>query len=354
MRIGIALSFAFAIHSACPGDLRKLWEFNAGRFGAESSGEALGVFSLSFSPDGRRIAAVVGKAWDQQYLLLMDAADPRSKTVRIDVNPTIWESDIGGSINLPWSPSGDYLLLGRHLLQVDRAATCELPTSDFLFLSDRQLVGRSAAQRKLGLYSVDCKSIREWPESNDVLFDSSPERGLICVRHDTYGAGTQEHTVSIIEVPASRVVRQVPWAIRVRFADSGTAICGVDGTEWHRTAACRNVDTGAELAATKGWTNLDLRAASRSQRVVLSDSGRRLDFIDLVWTNGPLKRRVVWDIRTGKELLSWRPMSQKILLGNRPYDRSPQSQPYRFAISPNGDFVVEGGAGTISLYKIQP
>ena len=92
----------------------------------------------------------------------------------------------------------------------------------------------------------------------------------------------------------------------------------------------------------------------------MSDYGRRLDG-DLQWDVGSLKKRVVWDFGTGQELASWHPKSQALYLGEPkavsvgrhagPYW---ETGPYRAAISPDGRYVAEGGAGTLSLYKIEP
>ena len=73
-QFGLALAtLAVAGSMAAAGNLRKVWDFEAG---------APGVYALSFSPDGQHIAAVVGPAWDKQFVLVLAAADPNVKRRR--------------------------------------------------------------------------------------------------------------------------------------------------------------------------------------------------------------------------------------------------------------------------------
>ena len=111
------------------------------------------------------------------------------------------------------------------------------------------------------------------------------------------------------------------------------------------------MDTGKELATTKNFTYLDFNAALHARRIVLSDTGKKFDFIDFGWVPGSLKKRIVWDFETKKELVSWSPKSQTLITLERPLG---WSQPYAFDISPDGEYIVEGGAGTVSLYRIEP
>jgi hypothetical protein len=192
--------------------------------------------------------------------------------------------------------------------------------------------------------------------------DASAERRLLCIWQ--YPVSSQE-VVSVIDAANGKTLRQFAsppagWdpfesSLSVeRFADGGNAVCGVGGTWWHSTVRCEDLDSGKELGATKRWTHPDLRTALHARRAVLSDYGTRLDG-DLQWEVGSLKRRVVWDFGTGKEVVSWRPKSQTALVTlPKGVDAHERSVPYQFAISPDGEYVVEGGAGTVSLYRIEP
>jgi hypothetical protein len=363
-QLGVALATAVVIgRIAEAGQLRKVWELNAREFArneTEASVAALGMFALSFSPDGHRIAAVVGRSWREEFILILDVADPHGKTRRLDVNPKIWESDPTSYSSPSWSSSGGQILLGHTIVQVPSGNACSLPEGamfpGFFFIGDAQVAGKEWNPTRLSFYDLDCHHTGIWVPANDWdIYDTFAEQSLICIRQDTHDGGGTKRQVLVIDSASKKMVKQLPWPSLVRFADRGKAICGVGGTPWHLTVGCLNLDTGKELGTTKGWTALDLRTASRAPRVVLSEYGRKLDwFVDWFWYVGSLKKRVVWDFRTGKELVTWHPKSQTVFLGDFPNAVVGRPQPLRFAISPDGEYVVEGGAGVVTLYTIEP
>jgi hypothetical protein len=57
--------------------------------------------------------------------------------------------------------------------------------------------------------------------------------------------------------------------------------------------------------------------------------------------SGPVRDRLVWDFRSGKELARWQPKMQT------------EREAYRFDISPDGEYIVEGGGNRVSLYRIE-
>jgi len=359
-RFGQKLKFAIAVaavigRTAEAGHLRKVWEVNAGEHGTAASAPGLGVFALSFSPDGQRIAAVVGRSSREEFVLLLDVAAPQNSPKRLDVNPMIWESDPTNYSRLPWSGSGQQIVLGHTIAQVPSGKTCSLPEGAPFFIGDNQVAGKEWKPTRLSFYDLDCRSTGGWEPTDDwSIYDSSPERGLICIRQDTHSGGGTQRDVLVIEAVSKKVLRRLPWWGPVRFGDNGKVVCGIGGSEWHQVVSCMELDTGTQIATTKGWTALDIRTAVRARRAVLSDYGRKLDLIDLFWYVGSLKKRVVWDFGTGKEVVSWHPKLQTVFLGDFPNATVGRPQPYRFAISPDGGYVVEGGAGVVTLYRIEP
>lgn len=352
MRIGALLANFVAIAAmANAGTLRKIWDFAAG---------APGIYRLGFSPDGRHIAAVVGLAWDKQSVLVLDAADPQARMRRLEVNP----KNFG---DISWSPSGRQLMIANTRLRLADGEVCSLPDGTGLpsFVGENRLIGQEVrpipssrprtpptGQPFLKFFDSDCKEGEEWnlPDEQG-LFDTSAERGLIFVRQGTRASVIDATSRTVLRDLSSLGLRVDTGFRPVRFADSGKAICGAVGPEWQVSVTCLDVDTAVELATTKEFTYLGINSSLHSRRVVLSDYRRRFDFIEFGWGLGSLKRRIVWDFGTNKELLSWSPKPQTLVTLERP---SGWSQPYPFDISPDGEFIVEGGAGSISLYRIEP
>jgi len=349
-QLGLALAtLAVAGSMAEAGNLRKVWDFEAG---------SPGVYALSFSPDGQHIVAVVGRSWQDEFVLVLDVRDPQANKRRLEVNP-----ELGPYINhhLSWSPSGQQLVLGRTEVQLAIGKTCSLEGMAGLlfFVGEGRVVTQAIrpvgplrpdtlvpriGHAFLDFFNSACQSAGSWDVPNEYgLFDSSAERGLVFVRQ---GSGA-----AILDASSRTAIQQLPWMDSARFANSGNAICGVIGAEWEVSARCLDVDTGKELATSKIFTHLEINPALHARRVVLSDYGRKFDFIYFRWYLGSLKNRVVWDFGTGKQLVSWRPKSQTVFSRDGALGGT---QPYAFDISPDGDYIVEGGAGTVSLYRIEP
>ena len=61
-----------------------------------------------------------------------------------------------------------------------------------------------------------------------------------------------------------------------------------------------------------------------------------------------MKKRTIWDFGTGELLASWHPKWHKAKVGVL------SITPYSCAISPDGEYLVEGGSGILTLYKIEP
>jgi len=222
-----------------------------------------------------------------------------------------------------------------------------------MFAGSTRVAGEQLKPMRLSFFDIDCHPSEHLDLGDDPwnLYDVSAERSLVLIgRQHYHGVGSVEWDVAAQDTNTRKLVARFPPLEKARFADRGKAVCGVGGAQWHRTVECMEVDTGNRLGVTTGWNAPDVRTAPRAKRVVVSDYSRKLDWIDAVSRLGSLKRRVVWDFETGKQLASWRPRSQTVPQGG-PYR---QSLPFVFAMSPDGEYVVEGGAGTLALYKIEP
>lgn len=57
---------------------------------------------------------------------------------------------------------------------------------------------------------------------------------------------------------------------------------------------------------------------------------------------------IVVDLRSGRQIASVKPRSQRDYPSGNIWDRY-----FQYALSPNGEFLAEGGDGTLRLYQIQ-
>jgi hypothetical protein len=279
-----------------------------------------------------------------------------------------------------WSSSGQQVIFNQTIVDLSNGNACSVPAAapvrriDGLgFVGSTEVAGRVSVLNmdvipprpgylRLSFFDLDCHLTMESDLGPDwwTIDDADADRGLLLIAAQHSHSGTPiyspfhvEAVVSLMDARSKRILRERPWPNGNRFADHGNAICNAPGDPagFHHDLYCSDVDTGNQLGGTKGWTNLNFQTATRGKRVVLSDYGRVFDWGDFVSRpGGSLKRRVVWDFGSGKELASWRPKSQTVNLGAF----RNQHAPYEFAISPDGEFLVEGGAGTLSLYKIGP
>jgi hypothetical protein len=355
------LALVAATCTADAGHLRKVWEFN---LDGVASAPSIGVFALSFSPDGRRILAVAGKSWRDEFVVILDTSAPQGYQKRLDVNPEIWELEPAsnfppGGNSIRWSASGRQVLLGHLMVDLTSGNSCSLPEvalePGYFFVGPTQIVGptlgRAGPLPRFSFFNLKCQHAETTDLGTDSdLLDVSADRGFLCLRQDRAG-NTTPRSVLVMEASSRKIIRRLPWSITAKFADSGNSVCGVGGTNWHRTVSCSD-DTGKMFGETSGWSAVDIRTALHAKRAILSDYGRKLDWIDFFWALGSFKRRAVWDFDTGKELVSWHPKSQTVLTGD--YQNIGHREPYRFAISPDADYVIEGGAGSVALYKIEP
>jgi hypothetical protein len=139
-----------------------------------------------------------------------------------------------------------------------------------------------------------------------------------------------------------------------RFADSGKAICGMrtHGNSGKQSVSCWDIGTGQENASLRKNEYVDIQPAMNSSRIAILEYGTKFHWLGLESGLGPLKKRVIWDFRTGQEVVSWHPKYQDAITDSLGH-RGPERQAYRFAFSPDGEHIVEGGAGEEILYKIE-
>jgi len=334
------------------GNLTKVWEVRLSQLpGSEITDATAHVFSVSFSPDGRHLAAIARETQQEiseHVLAMLDINSPRDGIQMIR-----YEGPVGPAIS--WSPTGEGIavpevfhalgypacMLEHAILAVfyntNRVADVHpgFPSSDILF------------------FDSSCHPVGSWDiEGKWELKDGSADRHLLALSNYI----PKRTEIIIVDPLLRKLVRRWPlaetegsWPI---FADNGKAVCATDGTGRQGVAHCWDVNGDHEIAKTSSGNPHDpMAAALRARRVVLSAYGWKIDFERWQTEVAALEKHVVWDFGTEKEVASWKPRFQETKVSGR---HPAIKEPYQFAISPDGTMVAEGGAGVLTLYRVEP
>jgi len=334
------------------GSLDKVWDLDlkkALQGEHPGSGQSFKVVGLSFSPDGQQIVVrLIDKA------VLFSVQEP--KTVLGNFQSLAYHDSFG------WSSDSQTIYSGGHVVHLAERKACDLPGTVLVpgFIGETTLVaqrfdglypvGRDPrATARLGFYDADCQEQDSWEVPKGWLIaDVSPDRGLLLAWEITplFPYGHKELIVSPLtqKVLRSRIVQSGPigW-----FADRSSALCG--------GKICWNVDTANQIgqAPVSGSVGSASEVAARSSRVVLDDPHESGIPFASTFTEMAARRRV-WDFRTNHEVVSWqlRFITYPITFDGDGFSRD--RKPFPCALSPDGGYIVEGGDGKVSLYKIQP
>jgi hypothetical protein len=357
--LGVLALVATSLQGAEAGGLVKLWELDLSMRNKFAAGIAdkFPVEALSFSPDGKRVALTSAKAMgegrESTALLLVARVGAPEKEVKS------FEVPWGGMVP-DWSPSGDAIVVNSLLIQVETGASCSLPNI-VRFISQDQIIGQRRAAppsraTQFTIFGKNCRPGGEWKTSEEwYVTDVSIERHLLLVNKP------REENL-LVDPHDGRVVRR--WSVGTwplwdgpggQFADKGAVLCNelsVDDAPKGKTLRCWNTDTGELIGnAPADYATGPFVTSRSSTRVVFSEVGHVRGLVRDLDTH-PYKGAVVWDYATGERLASWRPQAQTWTdLGLRPPKRI--TEPSKFAISADGQFVAEGGNGKLTVYRVQ-
>jgi hypothetical protein len=334
------------------GDLVKVWESRLSELpGSKIVDSTAHVHSISFSPDGHHIAVLAsGGEGGVGILALLSLDNPRDGIKAIEYNGEVGYEGVGPAMS--WSLNGEGIAVPEVFQGIGQPGCTLEHTIRAVFYSSDSVadIQPGFPKSELMLFNTTCEPIGSWSiDGKWELSDGSADRHLLALVR-----GVPKRTEIIVADPTrKRLVRR--WALAETsnswplFADSGNAVCAIDGTGRRGVAHCWDVDGDHQIRETSlGNPHLPMATALHARRAILSDYGWRIDFERWASEVGPLERRVVWDFGTGKELASWKPRYQD--------DVAPPAikEPCRFAISPDGNMVAEAGAGVLTLYRIKP
>jgi WD40 repeat protein len=376
--VSILVLIATQPESISAGSLRKVWDVDLKKE-IEAQGSIhtrdLPVFTLRFSPDGRKLAAVVDlygpRGKERSHLIILNVDQPQRDSKIFEISGGLSDDENGTRENsFGWSPSREIVYADGRVIRLKDDRTCDLP-SNSVFIQDHLAMGVvrdkdipitwdwKALATHFTFFNADCQPTGKWdvPEAWSIV-DVAIGRGLLSISRTVDLNRTEE----LIVDPLSRaVLRRSPGneAPGGKFADSASAICDGSDVEAAERApvTCWEVDSGKKIGEAPTINGGDpMATALHASRVVASDYRRRKvpfssEIIEV------FRRRVVWDFRSGKELASWRPDFQSWDYQIELDPLKPLKhvrEPFKFAISPDGEYIVEGGNGIIRLYKIEP
>jgi len=322
------------------GNTEKVWELDLKK--AIGSGQSYKVVDLAFSPDAQQVAVrLIDKT------VVFRAQDPKTVLGQFQ--------SVSNHDSFGWSPDSQMIYSGSHVVHLADGKACDLPRPALVpgFISESALIALVFdGQHPKGIlkfFDVNCQEQDSWEIPKGwFINDVAPDRGLLSAWEITplFPYGHKELIVSPLtkKVLRSRIVESGPggW-----FADGSRALCG--------GRICWDVDTAKQIgqAPVSGLLSSPSGVAARSSRVVLDDRHESaIPFASALTEMGA--RRRVWDFRTNKEVASWqlRFITYSTTLDGDGFSRD--RKPIPCAISPDGDYVVEGGDGKIWLYRIQP
>jgi hypothetical protein len=267
---------------------------------------------------------------------------------------------IGNNDSFGWSPDSQIVYSGGHVVRLANSKACDLPPftlfTHFIGLDSLVAMSQTGAPPSstahsrfpyltLGFYDANCQEHDSWVVGESWgIMDASADRELLSVLE--LGGSFDWLIVN----PATREVLhrgQRQNAPSGWFADSGRAICAGN--------TCWDVDTAKKIghSPVSGWAASQGSVASRSSRVVLDDPRESVIPLSSAVTELAARRRI-WDFRNNNEVVSWQ---LKFLTYWTRFDLdgfARDRRPIPCAISPDGEYIVEGGDGKVWLYRIRP
>lgn len=342
------------------GRLHKLWDFQvSGIINSDfkASSKEIAVFGIEFSPDGKEIVVVIGPSIKKQIVLIVSAEDPKKNIKRLNTQPDLYDVERSRMPKeITWLVPGNRIAIGHALYDIASQNSCVLPNdSNYVFsvVGPNRIVGSS-----FHFFDWNCQNTGEIkPSILDAgweLLDTSADRGLICVHQEiVYKLSLIGSEVQIIDAENEKTLMRIPSIEYAQFAENGKVLCGLNGKDWHIKVRCWEVDTGKKISTSKEFRYCVLRTARYAQRMVISDYGRTLDYVSWFWAVGTKPKRTIWDYRTNKEIVSWKSKMQKYI-DDRYNEPFRPRRPYSFALSPDGNYLIEGGEGMLTMYKIVP
>jgi hypothetical protein len=181
---------------------------------------------------------------------------------------------------------------------------------------------------------------------------------------------SEHHSIELVAASDHDVKQRWVWGSLSTFqggflfSNHGGSICTANSREGKQgpDAACWDTQTGAITAENHkvgvDWNGIasaggDLLAITDSKYI--SHQGKLWVFLDMNDDYSVPQRKLLWNVRTGKEIASWSAsLYQTELWGSDLQRASKERTPFVLSLSPSGRYVAEGGCSSVSVHAVQP
>lgn len=387
------------------GNRRKLWELNLSKLVGEEQSAGFQpepVWAMGFSLDETKLAIGFGERLDptvsssaktKGHLIVISIDHPKTLVHRFEIDSSRL---LMAENAIAWSSSGNSVAIRDSIppiLRLTGESPCGFPP-DFQFggflSGDRAILyhrgesnwrnkPESREKTEIRVYRPDCSVADSWQLDDDaIVLDTCQASDLVALESfpGAFPHPPQSRIdahIAILAYPSRDAGQR--WTLDFRWLSGGErfarqcqVLCtgaepaGRAAKSGEGDAACWDIQKGAKVSENTGVQLSNIVgptgiAGSGGDLLLLNDykitslEGGLWQFFDLQTSWSHLKRRVLWNVSTGQEVVSWRPPTQQIeyhLLKEHVI----KSLPFAASLSPTGKFLAEGGSGIVRLYSI--
>jgi len=377
--VGTCLIAAWTVQTTEAGGRIKVWSAEISKLVGEIREPAPEpVWGLAFSSDETQLAIGFGQQWTSDPRIsrghvIVVAIDQTRRVLHqfsVDDSPAF---AVPG--NIEWSPSGKVLVITpSRLFTLDGERSCSLPDDGQVFsgfLNEDQIVtyqrwnGTASSATEIRVYRSNCSIEDSWHPADDWtgVWGTCPQANLLGLRTISSTRRDQETEITVMSYPDRKSVRHWTWNPNatlggITLADSCKLVCS---GQLHKTwkdgyAGCWDIQNGEKVAENPSLTVTDLPAFNGDGGTLIAATiykwacldNRFWVFLDMNGCAARPKRRILWDVRTGREISSWSIEEQTIQMPGKAHKSV--SAPSALALSPTGKYIAEAGSGRIELY----